>query len=365
MFDLRQLNPFKTRKRASSGDYSALILDTLFKAATGGTTDPAATAVLEACAGVWGRSLASALVTPAVPALSPRVLHMVGRQLLRRGEVVFLIGMRGDGRITLTPSSSWDIEGDADPESWVYRLDLLGPSNTRVVKRPAEAVLHFRYATDPRAPWKGLSPLGAAFITGRLLSGLEKRLSEEAGAVTGSLIPIPVNGQDDEDEDDPNNPTPNVVDDMQKQLSTLDGLTAMVPTVAEGWGEGKPAAPQGDWLPRRIGMNLPATTPQLRGMIEACVLSACGVSPSLFQPNADGTSQRESYRRLIYQTIAPVSRLIAEEAQTKLAVTDVQFDFSELRANDLQGQARAWRMLAGRDAMMSPERASQLVKFDA
>ena len=52
---------------------------------------------------------------------------MIGRSLIRQGEIVFAMEVRG-GRLMLLPAASWDIHGDVDPSTWNYRLTLGGPS---------------------------------------------------------------------------------------------------------------------------------------------------------------------------------------------------------------------------------------------
>ena len=76
------------------------------------------------------------------------------------------------------------------------------------------------------------------------------------------------------------------------------------------------------------------------------VLSACGVPVSL-ATDADGTSQRESWRRFIMGAVEPLLELVVEELERKLE-TDIDFDLSGLWAHDLQGRAAAFqKMIAG------------------
>ena len=78
---------------------------------------PTAIGALEACAGVVGRGFASAEVEGrgiVVDALTPAVMEMVGRALIRHGDVVFLVDTTG-GRLQLLPCETWDVEGRAVP----------------------------------------------------------------------------------------------------------------------------------------------------------------------------------------------------------------------------------------------------------
>ena len=48
-------------------------------------------------------------------ALTPSLLSMVGRALIRQGEFVAAIDVK-DGRVTLTPAADWDVTGGYDPD---------------------------------------------------------------------------------------------------------------------------------------------------------------------------------------------------------------------------------------------------------
>ena len=86
------------------------------------------------------------------------------------------------------------------------------------------------------------------------------------------------------------------------------------------------------------------------------ILSACGVSPSLFSETGR-TAAREAWRQLLFGVIQPLGKLIESELSEKLEAT-INFDFSELRASDLQGRARAFQSLVG--GGMAVEKAASL-----
>ena len=75
---------------------------------------PSATSALEACAGTTGRGFAAAEVSGGqgslTRALTPAVLSLVGRELIRTGEVVFMLDTNAG--LKLLPAQSWDVEGD-------------------------------------------------------------------------------------------------------------------------------------------------------------------------------------------------------------------------------------------------------------
>ena len=118
----------KTEKRQAGGAYTDAIVS-LLQARDRGVSvgEPGAIAALEIAAGMWSRGFASAEVSPAIPAVTPSFLASVGRSLVRTGQSLWAIDVRR-GEIVLTPAASWDVAGSADPESWVFRLDLAGPS---------------------------------------------------------------------------------------------------------------------------------------------------------------------------------------------------------------------------------------------
>ena len=130
---------------------------------------PSATAALEACAGTVGRGFAASEVAgpeSLTRALTPGALELIGRSLIRRGEVVFLIDTQA-GKLRLIPAETHDVEGGPFPEEWEYRLTLGGPSKTVTHEFvPAASVLHFRYAVDASTPWRGNGPIAVANLAG-------------------------------------------------------------------------------------------------------------------------------------------------------------------------------------------------------
>ena len=206
--------------------------------------------------------------------------------------------------------------------SWFYRLDLFGPSGNTTRVYPSTSVLHFRFASDPERPWAGVSPMSYARLSSKLAANLELRLGEEASARVGSLIAVPADGGDGST-DDP-------LASLKKDLAALAGNTALVETVSGGWSEGKGAAPLADWRPQRMGAHPPATLAELRGASSMDILAACGVPPGLASDKAEGSGQREAWRRFSVGTIQPAARLVAEELSDKLAVPGLELRFERL-----------------------------------
>ena len=312
--------------------------------------DPSAIAALEAAAGLYAAAAAGARVTPENPmtaGLTPAVRALMFRDLIRRGESVHAIEVR-DGGLMLRPVGSWDVRGGPDESAWWYRCDVFGPSGNETRFVPGGSVLHARYAVDAARPWYGIGPLGWARATGVLAANLETRLGEEAGGPVGHLLPVPQDGGDGSD-DDP-------LASLKADLAAGKGRTMLVETTSAGFGEGRQAAPQEDWKVRRFGASPPDALPTLRTDAALAVLGACQVPSSLFT-DADGTSQREAWRRWAMGPLAGLAAIVEAETAAKFD-QPVRFDFSGLWAADMAGRASSFKAMV--TAGMDPGKAAGL-----
>ena len=325
--------------------YTDIIVDLLQTQAATSTADPSSTGAVEAAASLIGRAFASAhLVNAPTGLVPPGVLAHVGRQLILRGDVLYVIDVGEDG-LTLLPASQWDVSGGVAPSSWAYRATMPSPSGVHTATVPAASVVHFRYSVDPARPWVGVGPLTRAGLTARLSAGLEAALGDEVGSARGSLIPVPTDGQ------------AGTLDNLRADLKKLRGEVALVETTAGGWGTGPQTAPRGDWVPSRIGANPPPTLAVLRSEAAQSVLAACGVPVELVVVS-DGTGQREAWRRFLHGTVEPLARPVVQELRNKLELPGLDMDFSGLFASDLSGRARAYQSLVG--GGMVAEKAANL-----
>ena len=217
---------------------------------------------------------------------------------------------------------------------------------------PGAAVVDCRYAVDAARPYWGVSPLQWARQTGALAGNLELRLSEETGASVGAFVPYPADpGTDSEDADDPG-PTQL----LRRDIRAGKGRILLVETTAAGLGEGRSAAPAGDWQSRRFGANPPATLRDLRGDASIAILGACGVPPDLCLPST-AQGAREAFRRFILASVEPLAALVATELSEKLEAT-VRFDFTDTFAHDLAGRAMSFQRMV--TAGMAPDKAAAL-----
>ena len=328
--------PWKRETRDSS--YTDAVVALIAEQASGATlAKPAATGALEASASIIARCFAGADVSgPDVfrAALGPAVLSMIGRSLIRQGEIVFAIEVR-DGAVVLIPAASWDVTGDVDPASWVYRLTLGGPSRLTTLSPVAnEGMVHVRYQADPEQPWRGVSPLASAAIAGRLSAETMQALADEASGPRGMLLPTPVDGAD---------PT---IAALKADIKNLRGKVALVESTSAGWAaDGSQTRPKGDWETRRLGAAPGAALIAQAEMASREVYSACGIPLSVVT-EAEGTGQREGFRRLMHATVAPLARIVAEELTSKFEA-DISLSFDSLFAADLSGRARAFQSLVG------------------
>ena len=351
----------RTEKRAaqggSAGYTDAVVRALMAHAAGGASADPSATAALEAAAGSYARAFAVADVeprTPATAALTPALLSLMARDLIRRGEFVQMIDVDRNG-VRLVPVGSWDIRGGSNPATWRYRCLTAGPSGSVTRTLPGAAVIHGRYSVDPARPWCGVSPLAWASLTGKLHANLEDAIADEAGGTRGHLLPVPAGPETDEVDADGNPVDPNA--QLRADIQRLRGRTVMVETTAAGWGEGMSAAPRSDWKPARIGADPPVSLATLRTDSAQAVLAACGLSADLFV-QGDAAGQRESWRRFLHGSVQPLGDLLAVELADKLDAPGLRLTFDRLFASDLSGRARAYQSLTG--GGMDADRAARL-----
>ena len=348
--------PWSRKPEVRQGSYTDAVVALLVQAAGGAASgDPNATGALEASAGLWGRCFAAAVVEPEIPSLTPSLMAMIARALIRRGEAVLEIAVE-DGRPVLHPIGDFDIRGSADPASWAYRCVRHGPSRTETTLLSADAVLHFRYAVEPSRPWRGIGPLGWAHRLGDLIGNSETRLAQEASGTVGRVLPMPQDGGDGGDADP--------LKLLKTDLAKGGGRLHFVETTSAGFGEGRVAAPTSDWMQKRIGPMPDEAFCKLREQAQMAVAAACGIPPALLYSISDGTLARESYRAFLHSAVRPVARTMADEIEAKIG-TRPAFDFSALYASDLAGRAQAFqRLVAGGVAVTEALSISGLMVAD-
>ena len=334
-------------KRASGGtnsSYTDVLIRSLLAAAGGTTANPAATGALEMASGTVARAFMAAEVNgpeSVMAALSPGTLGMIGRELVRRGEYVALVEVK-NGVPVIYPSAYLTVNGPPDPDLWTYELTLAGPDSQHTLYRvPAARVIHIRYSQDPERPWRGVGPLQAAALAGRLSAETLEALGDEASGPRGSFLPTP--GTDGADE---------TQDLLRGDVRKAKGKMLFVESMNEGWDGTGPRPASADWKQNRFGAMIPEGLVDLNSVVTREILGCCGVSPVLFDPKSSAAA-REAWRTLLFGTIAPLGKIVSAELSAKLF--PLSLEWQELRASDLQGRARSVKSLV--DAGVEKDRA--------
>ena len=319
--------------------------------AISGPASAGRTATVEIASGLFYRAFAAAVVEDApayaVEALTPSVLGAMGRALIRRGESVWQIVVV-DGRLTLRPASA-SITGGPDPTTWRYLISTPGPSTTTTLTVPADGVVHVIHETDLMKPWKGISPLDAADVTAAALASTEGYMKRESGLLSGMLIP---SGS--------GIPSPNE--------GQLDASTTRLEQASTGHGRvvahlgGRKRPSQAGWGPIHYGPSPDDSVVTARTHLSNDILGACGIPVALVSAASDGTSQRESLRRFLHGTIAPLARAMSHELAVKLDAPTLRLSFAQLFAADVAGRARAYAQLVGTG--MAADEAVQVAGLD-
>ena len=318
----------RTEKRSSS--FEGLVTNAIVQAASGGSiTDPDGLAAVEVATGLIGRCFAGARVAGDRHGLiTARVLELVGRELVRRGEALFSIE-GGPGMMNLVPAGTWDIRGPADPARWYYRLDTFGASNHTTKLLPGGAVLHPRINVDPVRPWLGRSPVHIAASTASTAAKAEGSAAAEAGLPAARLLPFP--GSEEQ--------ATIVAGDLTK------GGVVVTPSNINFATAG--AEPSSRYAPQLLQ---PSPSPQhisLRSESALDVIVACGIPPTMLDAKSQGMALREGFRQLENSTLKPWARLVEEELRDKLDSPDLTITFEDLFASDLAGRARAFQAMVG------------------
>ena len=307
--------------------YSDLLLAGLEAHASGSAGNVLRTSAVESAARIWSGALASASVAGGRGALTPGVMALAGRQLVRTGEAVFVIRIAG-GRIALDPVAEWEVLG-----GWRYRVEVLEPPGRSVSRLlPRAGVIHWRWATDPREPWRGVSPMAAAALGAKVAANTETRLSEETSGPVALMLPVPADGGG------------TGLDQLRSDIAAAKGAAVLAESTWAGWEEGKQKGTMADWKASRLGPEVPEELRQLHEDALQRVLAACGIPGSLASVGADGTQLREDYRRFILLAVQPLARELAAEASEKLD-SSVSFGFHGLHAHDIVARSNAYAKL--------------------
>ena len=336
--------------RESIGYTERLIAHSLAVAQGTFTPDAAQTAAVEFAAGLIGRALAVADVSPELAGnlLTPARMMDIGRALILRGNYVASITIER-GLFRLRTARQWQIiRGGVDESSWIYELELAAPSGALTKRQKSVGVLHIRINTDSREPWLGTSPLLSAGISSELLARVESKTSDEMRAQVGSLLPVP------------EGMTPENRTHLQTDLEQAKGDTLLVETQANAHGLGRQSAPQLEWQPKRLGALIPESHIALRSDVARDVCAALGIPAGLYG-GSDGGSAREGYRQLLASTLEPLAAIIGAQFREKVGYP-VALNFRKLAAADISARARAYGTLVA--SGVDKEDAAQVSGLD-
>ncbi len=332
-------------RREAGGGFTSSIVAAIEAQAAQKVADASATAATEAAAGALSRAFAAAEVDGpswAQETVNPVWLAQVGRSLIREGASLSVIDMAADGMVDLTPAAFWnfetlDVPGAPLERDWSARVTTYGPSSSYTRLLPRGRLVFVRWGTSPGTRYRGQGPLAWASITARLMAEAERSLADEAAGPLAQIIALPPAGAPAGDDDEPD---PTMM--LRADIGKARGKGVFVETTAEGFSEGRAAAPQKDWMANRLGPSPPEAVVALAKDSFARTLAACGASPALWD-DSDGTAKREALRQWYLGTVQPLARILERELSDQLAAPiKLRFDLYNV---DLAGRAQAFQKL--------------------
>ena len=98
-----------------------------------------------------------------------------------------------------------------------------------------------------------------------------------------------------------------------------------------------------DLKTERFGAEPPASMVELMSVASREIYAACGFNAALWG-GAQAASVREAWRLALFGVLSPLGRMVESELQDKLEDT-VKIGWTELRASDLSGRARAMQSM--------------------
>ena len=327
-------------------DYTDRVIEAALSRISGpdGDTSAVAVAAVQASAGLVERAFTAA----GGASLPPVIQGMIGRSLVERGEWLALIGVEPDGMVTLSPASTWDVQGSAMPSTWRYRMDLPAPSRVTTRRAPSDGVVHCRVNVDPAQPWRGRPGWRAARLTGSLAAEIEAGLRVEAKVPPARIATAPITNTGEEGKAE--------LERYKKRLEK-GGLVAVQSASTRDPLTAGGQEPANRWQPATVG---PAPSPglvSLRDQVFRDVVAACGIPPEMFTGGSVGA--RETWRRFVDGTLEGWGAAIEGELSEKLD-RPVSFDWTKLRSADAVAlMARAYTALVG--AEIPPDEAKAIV----
>ena len=274
-------------------------------------------------------------------AVNPMVLSLIGRDLVRKGQVMHEIRVDDVGAVKLLPVANWHFTGyGPDPDSWIVRTTSYGPSSSESRLLPYSEIVYLQWGHSAALPYVGVGPTTWAAGTNRLLAETERSLGDELAGPLAQLLTTPMDPGDDDDVDDP-------LGELKTAIAGARGKAVLLETTSAAYGEGRTAAPQRDWNPNRLGPAPPPTLPDISRLAFSQMLAACGAVPGMHLGDADGTNRRESARQFFMLCVRPYADLLQWELSMKLQ-EEIKITFGELAYfRDVVGRSQAYRNFKG------------------
>ena len=304
-------------------NYTDQVIGRMLSDSEGSRIRPDAIAAVETCLGLYESVFASAVVEPMdqrTASITPAILGLAGRELGRTGNALFRFDIQRGRNLELIPVTSFLIQGAPHPSEWRYSVNLSGPSEIRTQHDvPSEGIVHFRLRTSADAAWRGRSPISIASGTSKLAAKIEAALVSEQAFRPARLV----------------------YSDL-----VSDNLHTLIQDVRRGGlafvgGNDDQAGPTPSTRNPHVIQPDPAEAEvSLRTETAQSVLSMFGIPSSLFQGSGDSDA-RESWRRFVLGTMAPMLRVCESELRLKMDRPELTLSLESLRAGDAQGRARA------------------------
>ena len=306
--------------------YTSQVLGLQYASATGGgsVADAAATTAIERAIVLYTSAFSVAEVEAPGrmgESITPSWLAGVARDVIRHGEHVSKIAVV-NGRVRLIPASLWTIQGNADPVSWIYDLQLSGPSAMTTERMPSTGVVHFMWSRTRTTPWIGCGPLVNCGLSARILGGLSRRLGDRAVQSTGAFLPVPRH-----DVDPTENTNKNTL--LASDIDQASGRMLIVNTTAGGDGD-RAGAPHKDYDPNDFGLRIPDAAILLMEQTEGRIFAATGVPPGLGGGATSGQAVSNLYRQFVYGPVQGLAARLASELEDKLDVAPIEFGFNRM-----------------------------------
>ena len=306
--------------------YTSQVLGLQYAGATGGgsVADAAATTAIERAIVLYASAFSVATVSSPGrmgESITPSWLAGVVRDVIRHGEHVSKISVVS-GRVRLIPASLWTIQGNADPATWIYDIQMSGPSAMTTERMPATGVLHFMWSRTRTTPWIGCGPLVNCGLSARILGGLSRRLGDRAVQSTGAFLPVPRH-----DVDPDVNTNKNTL--LGGDIDRAGGRMLIVNTTAGGDGD-RAGAPHKDYDPNDFGLRIPEEASSLMEQVEGRIFAATGIPPGLGGGATSGQAVSNLYRQFVYGPVQGLAARLARELEVKLDVAPVEFCFDRM-----------------------------------